>query len=116
MPGIAQQGEAIAQQTTDQLGHHDCAGDEKRNEEVTLMRRDGPLMVYVMDIISFHPLFLGMDMNAPSQWAFYPGFNGGIRRLAQWEKEEELAAGGKPYRPNWLNSITTWPQWMPTPQ
>jgi len=54
MPGITQQGEAIAQQTADQLGHHDGAGDEKRDEEVALMRRDGALMVYLVYVISSH--------------------------------------------------------------
>jgi len=39
MPGIAQQGEAVAQKTTDHLGHHDGAGDEKGDEEITLMGR-----------------------------------------------------------------------------
>jgi len=39
MSGIAQQGEAIAQKTTDHLGYHDGAGDEERNEEIALMDR-----------------------------------------------------------------------------
>jgi len=54
MPGITQQGEAIAQQTADHLGHHDGAGDEKRDEEVALMRRDGALMAYVVYVILLH--------------------------------------------------------------
>jgi hypothetical protein len=56
MPGIAQQGKAIAQQTADQLGHHDGAGDEKRDEEVALMRRDGTLMIDVVYVILFHAM------------------------------------------------------------